>query len=211
MHELDLKAVGKRVRYKSYKGSIGKKCKNLFLDKIVDKEKSRTIYKRNFSTTKLNEKWVTDVTEMRVGENKLYLSAMMDLHNREIVAYDVSIAPNFKQITRMMNIAWTKLSETDNLIIHSDQGWQYQMQEFQDDLKKHGVKQSMSRKGNCLDNAVMENFFGILKKEMYYGHEDEFKTVENLKNEIENYINYYNNFRITKTNNYQKPSSCRQI
>lgn len=94
----------------------------------------------------------------------------------------------------MLEKAFNKIPDNTNLILHSDQGWQYQMKRYQFMLKEKGIIQSMSRKGNCLDNSVMENFFGILKTEMFYGNR--FNSAEQLIEEIEHYIDYYNNRRI---------------
>ena len=94
----------------------------------------------------------------------------------------------------MLEKAFEKIPNTSETILHSDQGWQYQMKKYQHMLKEHGIIQSMSRKGNCLDNSVMENFFGLLKTEMFYKHE--FKSTEHLISDIETYIDYYNNKRI---------------
>ena len=116
-----------------------------------------------------------------------------DLFNHEIIAYDLSRSPDFEQITRMMAQAVTRLNG-ETSILHSDQGWQYQMRRYQAILLKHGIRQSMSRKGNCLDNAAMESFFGRLKTECYEGKQ--FDTFEQLENTIHEYIHYYNHERI---------------
>ncbi|SNR97440.1 IS3 family transposase, partial [Flavobacterium sp. ov086] len=87
-----------------------------------------------------------------------------------------------------------KIPDQTNLILHSDQGWQYQMKQYQYLLRQKGIRQSMSRKGNCLDNAVIENFFGIIKSELFYLKK--YSSVSELKQEIIEYINYYNNDRI---------------
>ncbi len=89
-----------------------------------------------------------------------------------------------------------KNPKLNGLIFHSDQGWQYRMAQYRLILKEKGIQQSMSRKGNCLDNCIMENFFGKMKKEMFYGHEDEFKSLEELQKAMEEYIDYYNTERI---------------
>ena len=114
------------------------------------------------------EKWVTDVTEFNVSGNKLYLSPIIDLFNGEIISYELSQRPHFKQIANMLEKSFRKIPNNTNLILHSDQGWQYQMNQYRILLKEKGIKQSMSRKGNCLDNAVIENFFGIIKSELFY-------------------------------------------
>ena len=95
----------------------------------------------------------------------------MDLHNREIVSFNISTTPNFEQTKDMLNKAFEKYDNLNNLIFHSDQGWQYQMQSYHEMLEEKRIQQSMSRKGNCLDNSPMENFFGKMKNEMFYGYE----------------------------------------
>lgn len=142
-------------KYSSYKGEVGEVAPNLL--------------ERHFKTNQPNRKWVTDVTEFKVNDQKLYLSPILDLFNGEVVSYNLSRHPNFKQITDMLEGAFQKLPDkVDNLILHSDQGWQYQMKSYQNLLKAKGITQSMSRKATCLDNAVAENFFGLLKTELFY-------------------------------------------
>ena len=143
---------------------------------------------------KPNEKWVTDITEFSLFGKKLYLSPILDLYNREIISFDVSDRPVFKQVMRMLDRAYEKHDGLDGLTLHSDQGWQYQMKQFQGRLKEKGIVQSMSRKGNCLDNSVMENFFGLLKSELFYLQN--FESVDHFKRELVEYINWYNTKRI---------------
>ena len=116
------------------------------------------------------------------------------MFNGKIISYNISLHSTFSQTLDMLDKAFVKISNGTDLILHSDQDWQYQMKQYQSRLKEKGIIQSMSRKGNCLDNSVMENFFGLLKTEMFYNHE--FNSVEHVINEIENYIEYYNNRRI---------------
>ena len=97
-------------------------------------------------------------------------------------------------VTTMLNEAFAKIPDGTNLILHSDQGWQYQHKQYQQMLREKGVRQSMSRKGNCLDNAVIENFFGLLKSELLYLQE--FRSMEHFKLELIEYLDYYNNRRI---------------
>jgi transposase InsO family protein len=160
----------------------------------VDEESHRTKYVRDFDTSKPNEKWTTDVSEFRCAQGKLYLSPIMDMYDGYIVSYDISISPDFAQTKRMIDEAFDKYPDLKGLIFHSDQGWQYQMKPYQKWLEDKGILQSFSRKGNCMDNSLMENFFGIMKNEMYYGYE--FKTLEELKKAMEEYIAYYNTERI---------------
>ncbi|VEB22154.1 Integrase core domain [Avibacterium volantium] len=179
MQRLGLKGKSKQRKYRSYQGKVGQIADNLL--------------QRDFTATMPNEKWVTDITEFKCAEGKVYLSPIKDLFNNEIIAYDVARSPNFEQITRMLTQAVNRLAG-EKPILHSDQGWQYQMMGYQEILKKHGIKQSMSRKGNCLDNGAMESFFGRLKTECYFGKR--FETFEQLEKVIHEYIHYYNNERI---------------
>lgn len=116
------------------------------------------------------------------------------MYNGEIVSYNLSKHPNFNQILDMLKKAFKKIPNNTNLILHSDQGWQYQMKQYQAKLKKKGIIQSMSRKGNCIDNSVAENFFEILKSELFYINE--YKAIDELEKDIHEYIKYYNNSRI---------------
>ncbi len=183
-------------RYNSYKGTIGKIADNLL--------------KRNFKAEKPNEKWVTDVTEFKVNNEKIYLSPIIDLFNGEVVSYNLSKHPVFNQITDMLEKAFNKIPDNTNLILHSDQGWQYQMKQYQNLLEKKGIRQSMSRKGNCLDNSLAENFFGILKSELYYIKEKEYKNIEELEQDIIEYIKYYNNRRIKSKLKGMSPAKYRE-
>ena len=196
MKILGLFGITPKAKYRSYKGDMNGTVKNLLLDKKVDEVNHKTTYERNFTTTGCNQKWATDVSEFHISTGKLYLSPIIDIHNGEIVSFDISINPNYAQITNMLNKAFSRFDNLDGLIMHSDQGWQYQMQHYHKSLQDKGILQSMSRKGNCLDNSVMENFFGKMKNEMFYGHEYEFESLEHLKREMEEYITYYNEKRI---------------
>ncbi|CAM5780528.1 IS3 family transposase [Brevibacillus borstelensis] len=167
-------------KYRSYKGEVGKVAPN-----ILD---------RNFHADKPNQKWVTDITEFKLFGEKLYLSPMLDLFNGEIVAYTIDSKPRYSLVSTMLDQAFKRLTDEDELLIHSDQGWHYQMSKYQQALKEKNITQSMSRKGNCYDNAVMENFFGILKSEFLYMQE--FENIEHFKQELAKYIDYYNNKRI---------------
>lgn len=120
----------------------------------------------------------------------------MDMYDRSIISFDISTSPNFNQTKRMIDGAFNQYHNLEGLIFHSDQGWQYQMEQYKKWLNDKGIKQSFSRKGNCMDNSLMENFFGIMKNEMFYGEEATFKTLEDLKAAMEEYIRYYNEERI---------------
>lgn len=193
MKLMGLKSIVRVKKYKSYRGENGKIAPN--------------ILERNFRTTAPNKKWATDITEFNVSGNKLYLSPIIDLFNQEIISYELTERPVFDQVVVMLKKAFRKIPDNTNLMLHSDQGWQYQMKQYQHLLKKKGIVQSMSRKGNCLDNAVIENFFGILKSEMFYTQK--FKSIEQLKKEIKKYIAYYNNERIKSNLNKMSPIKYR--
>ncbi len=180
MKELGLKCLVRMKKYKSYKGTVGKIAPN-----ILD---------RNFTAEAPNEKWVTDITEFKLFGEKLYLSPVLDLFNGEIITYTIGSRPTFSLVSDMLEMALERLTEDHQLLIHSDQGWHYQMKQYRHSLETRGVAQSMSRKGNCYDNSVMENFFGIMKSEFLYLKE--FKNIEQFKRELEKYINYYNTKRI---------------
>ena len=149
---------------------------------------------REFEAAKPNEKWVTDVTEFNLFGQKLYLSPIMDLYSRDIVSYTISERPVLSMATQMLEQAFAQIPDNTDVVLHSDQGWQYQHNQYQRMLKAKGIRQSMSRKGNCLDNAVIENFFGLLKSELLYLQE--FKSMEHFKRELIEYLDYYNNRRI---------------
>ena len=181
MKILGLKSIQRPKRkYISYKGTIGK-IADIFLN-------------REFKADKPNQKWATDVTEFKINDEKLYLSPIVDLFNGEIISYNLSRHPVFNQVVDMLQKAFNKIPDNTNLILHSDQGWQYQMKQYQHLLKEKGIRQSMSRKGNCLDNSLAENFFGLLKSELFYMKE--YKKIEDLEKDIIEYIDYYNNKRI---------------
>ena len=182
MKSLNLKGKQrKNGKYHSYKGEVGKIADN--------------ILKRDFYATKPFEKLTTDVTEFKVCDDKVYLSPVMDLYNREIISYSISTSPNLWQIREMLEGLFKKIPTDARPIFHSDQGWQYQHAEYQRLLKEHNITQSMSRKGNCMDNGAMENFFGRLKVEMFYG--EKFESVNTFIDELKKYIDYYNNERIS--------------
>ena len=211
MHELGIFGIqGKNGKYHSYKNDNGEPKENLLLEKVIDEDKHRTTYKRHFETTAPNQKWTTDVSEFKHKDGKLYLSPIMDMYDGSIISYDLSLHPDFNQTRRMIDKAFEQYENLEVLIFHSDQGWQYQMKQYSLWLKSRGIKQSFSRKGNCMDNSLMENFFGILKNEMYYGHENEFKTIDDLKKAIDDYIKWYNETRINIKRKGLSPLEYRQ-
>ena len=199
MQVMGLQARIRRQRkYSSYKGEIGKKAENLI--------------QRQFEGSRPYEKCYTDVTEFALPNvnGKLYLSPILDMHTNEIIAYDLARRSNLEQIKRMLTHAFRKCHELKGLIMHSDQGWQYQHRYYRETLKAHGITQSMSRKGNCYDNCIMETFFGRMKNEMYYGCEKQYQSFEAFSQAVKEYIHYYNHVRIQKKTKWMPPVTYRK-
>ncbi|MBP1950973.1 transposase InsO family protein, partial [Virgibacillus litoralis] len=186
MREEGLKCVKftrRSRRYQSYKGTVGKVAENHL--------------NRRFNTSIRLQKLVTDLTEFKcTGNEKLYLNPILDLYNGEIISYGISNKPTLDMILKPLDRAVDiiKNEAEYRTTIHSDQGWHYQHRKWVKTLKKNKIFQSMSRKATCADNAVMENLFGLMKQEMYYG--EPLVSYTELKKEIERYIDYYNHERI---------------
>lgn len=193
MSEMGLHGRRRKAKYKSYKGEIGKIAPN-----IID---------RDFGATSPNQKWTTDVTEVRIKDRKVYLSPILDMFNGEIISYTISDHPDLKMVMTMLNKAFRKTDVPRGMVMHSDQGWHYQHMRYQKALKDKNIIQSMSRKGNCLDNAMMENFFGLMKSELLYLQE--WDSIDQFKKELAEYIRYYNNDRIKLRLNGRSPVKYR--
>jgi putative transposase len=177
---LGLKSLVRLKKYRSYKGEVGCAAPN--------------VLQRQFSAEQANQKWVTDVTEFNVAGEKLYLSPVLDLFNGEIIAFETAKRPVFSLVSTMLAKAFIRLGPHDRPLLHSDQGWQYRMPAYQRQLRERDMVQSMSAKGNCLDNAAMESFFATLKSEYFYLNK--FTSVEELKQGLRHYIHYYNHDRM---------------
>lgn len=180
MVKMELKSLVRPKRYKAFEGAVAETAPNRL--------------RRDFTAKQPHEKWVTDVTEFKVNNRKLYLSPMMDLFNREIVSYEIAEHPLPTMIDNMLTKAFEQLAPRQRPIVHSDQGWQYRMPAFRHRLRRDGLLQSMSRKGNCYDNAAMESFFGTLKCELF--HINSFDSIGALEVALHDYIRYYNEERI---------------
>lgn len=180
MQLLGLKSLVRPKKYRSYRGQFNANVPN--------------VLERQFYADRPNQKWVTDVTEFNIRGDKLYLSPVLDLYNGEIVAYETQRRPHMPLVSNMLKKALGQLKGQEAPLLHSDQGWQYQMLAWRRELAAHGLTQSMSRKGNCLDNAAMESFFGTLKSEFFYLNK--FDSVERLEDGLRQYIYYYNHERI---------------
>ena len=196
MHNMKLLGKRPKGKYYSYKGEVGK-----IADNVIN---------RDFSTTAPLQKWTTDVSQFNFTWGKCYISPILDMNTNEIISYDLSLSPNMEQIHRMLDRAFEKFPEVSGLIFHSDQGWQYQHTYYRNALSKHGIIQSMSRKGNCYDNCIMETFFGRLKNEMYYGYEKDYSSFEEFSKAVEEYIDYYNNKRIQAKTKWMPPVKYRE-
>ena len=193
----------KSRKYSSYKGKVGKVAPNRI--------------HRRFHTHIPHQKVTTDTTEFKYYEvdekgrmviKKLYLDPFMDMCNGEILSYSISRQPSAVGIMTALKEAISITSDCPyRRTFHSDRGWAYQMNAYTHELKEHRIFQSMSRKGNCYDNSVMENFFGILKQEMYYG--TVYYSYEELKETIEKYIIYYNEQRIKQKLGWMSPVEYR--
>ena len=143
MHEAGFLGKRPKEKYHSYKGEVGKIAKN-----IID---------RDFTATKPLQKWTTDVSQFNFTWGKCYLSPILDMATNEIISYDLSLNPNLEQIKRMLDKAFDLFPDVSGLVLHSDQGWQYQHAYYRNRLNERGIIQSMSRKGNCYDNCIMEH------------------------------------------------------
>jgi putative transposase len=164
------------------------------------------ILNRNFKSDLPNNKWVTDISHLLFKGQKMYISVFKDLFNNEIVGYKVSKNIDMELVMGSLKES-LKNKKIGNLMIHSDQGFHYTTGIYSSYLKEQGIIQSMSNKGNCYDNASMENFFGHLKSEMLYN--TNINTKDELKKEIENYISFYNGERIQEKLNEMCPIDYR--
>jgi putative transposase len=173
--------VRRRRRYNSYQGEVGTIADN--------------VLNRDFTASAPNQKWVTDVTEFRVAERKVYLSPVIDLFDRSVVAHSWSLSPNLQLTNTSLTLAIATLQPGQHPLVHSDQGFQYQHRSWRALLDAAEASQSMSRKANCYDNAVVENFFGHLKAELF--HHNRFDTVEAFTTALDDYVHWYNTERIS--------------
>lgn len=201
---LQVKSFTRKSRkYSSYKGTVGVVAKNRV--------------KRRFNTSIVHQKITTDTTEFKYYEfdnkgrmiiKKMYLDPFMDMFNGEILSFSISERPSANGVMNALNEAISATNDCKyRRTFHSDQGWAYQMKSYGKTLRDNKIFQSMSRKGNCLDNSVMENFFGILKQEIYYGQT--YYSFDELKSAIESYIKYYNNKRTKQKLGYLSPVQYR--
>lgn len=193
MQQMQLRSIARTRKFRYHAGTEGRVAPNT-LD-------------RQFGAARPNVKWVTDVTEFHLGGHKLYLSPIVDLFNGEVVAYETSQRPTFRMVSAMLKAAFARLAKNEKPLLHSDQGSLYRMSLYQQTLVKQGLQSSMSRKGNCYDNAPVESFFGALKAEFF--HTQRFESIEQLRNGLAEYIAYYNRDRIKLRLNGLSPIEYR--
>ncbi len=173
--------VRRKKRYNSYQGGQGRIAPN--------------VLNREFEADAPNRKWVTDVTEFSVGDRKLYLSPIVGLFDRQVISFSIGMSPNLELTNTSLRQALACLEQGQQPLVHSDQGFQYQHVSWRNLLQGAGAVQSMSRKGNCYDNAVIENFFGHLKEELF--HRVRFINTDALAAALHEYIRWYNTKRIS--------------
>jgi putative transposase len=199
------KFTRKSRKFSTYKGTIGKIADNRI--------------KRRFKTNIAHQKITTDTSEFKYYETdstgkmvikKTYFDPFLDMYNSEIISYRLSERPNAQAIMEALKEVIEKTNDCQyRRTIHSDQGWAYQMSAYRKILKENKIFQSMSRKGNCLDNSPMENFFGLMKQEMYYG--EIYRSFEELKEAVDEYIYWYNNKRLKKKLGWKSPVVFRRL
>lgn len=152
------------------------------------------ILNRDFTATRPNQKWVTDISYIQTKQGTLYLSMIRDLFDNSIIAYKTGTNQSVNLVLRTINLAIENEKVTDELQLHSDQGFQYTSNQYFNLTKEYDITPSMSRRGNCLDNACAENFFGIIKSECIYRFKP--ATFQEASSLIDDYIYFYNNERI---------------
>ena len=194
----------KNRKFSTYKGVVGRIAPNR-----VNRRFNTTIPYQKITTDTTEFKYYEQDTNGRITIKKAYLDPFMDMWNLEILSYSISQRPSAESIMEALNRAIDVTSDCKfRRTFHSDRGWAYQMNDYQNALKSHQIYQSMSRKGNCYDNAPMENFFGIMKQEMYYGYV--YSSFDDLKNAIVSYISYYNLKRSKASLGYRSPIEYRE-
>ena len=195
MKELKIQGIRSKSKskYNSYKGEEGTVVENLL--------------NRDFEANNINEKWVTDISELKINGVKLYLSPLIDLYNDEVISYELTKSPTIEVVKKMVEKGIKRLKEGNKPILHTDQGTQYRSVSYQRYLQNNNIQPSMSRKGNCWDNAKAENFFSILKNEFYYVQR--FKDEKDFRKKLEKYIQYYNEKRIKEKLNWMSPIEYR--
>ncbi|AZQ83383.1 IS3 family transposase [Colwellia sp. Arc7-635] len=171
---------------------------------------ARNVLKRQFAVDKPNQKWVTDITYIWVKDKWLYLATVMDLYSRSIIGWSLDLTMTEQLITDALNMAFVRREIAPGLIIHSDRGVQYRAIKYQDLIRSKGGVVSMSRRGNCWDNAVMESFYSRLKVELIYA--EQYRSIEEARSGIFEYIEvFYNRLRRHSALGYVSPAEFERI
>lgn len=185
--------VRRRKRYNSFRGEVGEAADN--------------VLNRQFATEVKHTKWATDVTEFKIGKSKIYLSPILDLYDNRVISATAGPSPSVKMITDGLRTAIDSLQPGEKPLVHSDQGFQYRHALWQNTLRKAGLTQSMSRKGTCLDNAVIEGFFSHLKEEWFRIQQPE--TIDEFQAGLTEYLRWWNTTRIQQRLGYLSPDEYR--
>lgn len=201
--KMDLRPRMSKRHYESCKGGGGK-APQLLLVEYVRKD-GTAHHKSDFSCTRPDEKWTTDVSQLNFGRGKCHLSSIKDAYTGEIIAYGLSLHPNMAQISRMLKRASVAHPDLGGFIFHSDQGWQHMNENYAAELAARGIAQSMSRKGNCYDDGIMESFFGVMKNEMHCGLEDSYEGFRQFKKAIGEYTAWHDGERIREACGFKPP------
>lgn len=172
----------KRKKYSSYAGEITPAQPNLL--------------NRNFSAEKPNEKWLTDITEFKIPAGKVYLSPLVDCYDGAVISWTIGTSPDAELVNNMLDMGIATLQEQEHPIVHSDRGAHYRWPGWIDRMTKASLPRSMSKKGCSPDNSACEGFFGRLKNEMFYRRDWKSTTINQFINQLNDYINWYNNKRI---------------
>ena len=196
MNRLGLAGKRPKEKYHSYRGEVGKAADN--------------IINRDFSTDRPLQKWTTDVSQFTLPWGKCYLSPILDMNTNEIISYNLSLSPNMEQITDMLHKAFERFPAVNGLIMHSDQGWQYQHVTYRTELQEHKIIQSMSRKGNCYDNCIMETFFGRLKMRCFTGLRRNIPLLKSSLRQLLTISITINNRRIQAKTKWMPPIKFRE-
>jgi len=185
--------VRRRRRYNSFRGEVGQAADN--------------VLNRQFATEAEHTKWATDVTEFTIGTSKVYVSPILDLYDNRVISTTAGPSPSVKMVTDGLRTAISTLKSGEKPLVHSDQGFQYRHTRWQDTLRNAGLTQSMSRKGTCLDNAVMEGFFSHLKEEWFRIQQP--GTIDEFHTGLNEYLRWWNTTRIQQRLGYLSPDEYR--
>ncbi len=191
----------KSCTVKKYKATTNSKHQHPVSENVLD---------RQFKASKPNQSWVTDITYIPTNEGWLYLATVMDLYSRKIVGWAMDKTMTKELVIAALKVAYKRQRPGKGIIHHSDRGVQYASSEYQKLLKQYHMTSSMSRKGNCYDNACIESFHGILKRELVY--QTKYKTRKEARESLFEYIEFfYNSKRIHSTLNYLTPNEFERL